>query len=118
MLAASDLARMRAAQATTFDLTATVSHPNFTDDGEGGRLPAAATTFAAACRLAPHKTADGEMLVAERFQGKALWDITFATGTDIHADSTITIGARGLEVASRRGPHTLDTALVVLCVER
>lgn len=118
MLSASDLARVRAVQALTFDLTATVSHPNYTDDGAGGRLPAAPTTFTVPCRRASHRSTEGETIVAERVQGRELWDITFPAGTDIRQESIITIGSQGYEVVSKRGPRSWETALVVLCVER
>jgi hypothetical protein len=118
MLSAAELAMMRATQALTFDLTATITRLVSSEDGAGGQLPATPTTSTSACRLAPHKSALSEEVEAAMIQGKALWDITFPALTDVRYQDRIAIGGQEYEVISRYGPKSRETARMVLCVER
>jgi hypothetical protein len=45
MLTPAELAIFRGTQALRFDLTGTISRQGGTDDGAGGQLPGAPTTF-------------------------------------------------------------------------
>jgi hypothetical protein len=119
MLLAADLTRMRAVQALTFDLTATITRPSGgTDDGAGGRLPTSPATSTSPCRLAPHRGEKGEEVVAGAIQGMNQWDITFPALTDVQSKDRITIGTKSYEVISLRAPSSRETARTVLCVER
>lgn len=118
MLTAAELAMMRGTQALRFDLTATVTRPVTTDDGEGGRAPAPPVTFTVPCCVAPRKSAVGEEVEAAKIQGKGLWDITFPALTDVRLTDRLTINGRGYEVINQSAPKSRETARVILAVER
>lgn len=118
MLTPAELAIMRGTQEMRFDLTATITRPGGTDDGAGGKLPGAPTTFNVPCCRLPHKSAVGEEVEAGTIQGEGLWDISFPALTDVRLQDQITINGHGYEVISPQGPKSRETARVVLCVER
>lgn len=118
MLSATELAMMRATQALTFDLTATITRLVSSDDSAGGQLPSTPTTSTSPCRLAPHRSALSEEVEAALIQGKSLWDITFPALTDVRYQDRITISGQEYEVISRYAPKSRETARTVLCVER
>jgi len=123
LLSDTDLTRMRALQARSFDLTATVTRLVFSDDGAGGQLPATPTTFTSACRISGHKSALGEQMVGGALQGAGLFDATFPALTDIRLADRFTVvfsatETKSYEVISAYSPKSRETARVVLCVER
>ena len=123
LLSDTDLTRMRALQARSFDLTATVTRLVFSDDGAGGQLPGTPTTFTSACRISGHKSALGEQIVAGAMQGAGLWDITFPALTDIRLEDRVTIvhsptDTRSYEVINAYAPKSRETARQVLAVQR
>ena len=118
MLNAAELAIMRGTQNLRFDLTATISRPGGTDDGEGGTLPGAPTTSTSPCCRIPHKAADREEVIAAQIQGRSVWDISFPALTDVQLQDRITIGDTSYEVISLYGPKSRETARVALCVGR
>ncbi len=123
LLSDADITRARALQARSFDLTATVTRLVFADDGAGGQLPGTPTTFTSPCRIAGHKSALGEQIVAGAMQGAGLWDITFPALTDIRLEDRVTIvhsstDTRSYEVINAYAPKSRETARQVLAVER
>ena len=123
LLSDADIARARALQARSFDLTATVTRLVMVDDGAGGQLPGTPTTFTSPCRISGHKSALGEQIVAGAMQGAGLFDITFPALTDIRLEDRITIVFSGTETKSYEvinaySPKSRETARQVLAVER
>ena len=123
LLSDADIARARALQARSFDLTATVTRLVMTDDGAGGQLPGTPTTFTSPCRIAGHKSALGEQIVAGAMQGAGLFDVTFPALTDVRLEDRITIvfsptDTRNFEVINAYAPKSRETARQVLCVQR
>lgn len=118
MLTDAERAMMRSTQIRYFDRTATISTPNFGDDGAGGQSSAAPTTLTVPCRMIPHRSTEGEQVIAAKAQGRGLWDIKFAVGTAVKQNSEITIDGKVYAVMTIRGPHSFDTTLVVLCMEK
>jgi len=123
LLSDADIARARALQARSFDLTATVTRLVFADDGAGGQLPGTPTTFTSPCRISGHKSALGEQMVGGALQGAGLWDITFPALTDIRLEDRVTIvhsstDTRSYEVMNMSAPKSRETARQVLAVER
>jgi hypothetical protein len=118
MLNSAELAIQRATQNRRFDLVATIERPNGTDDGAGGLLPAAPTTFTSPCCRAPRNSAVGERVEAAKIQGQTVWEITFPALTDVRLEDRIRIEGVGYEVIANFGPKSRETARMVLCVQR
>lgn len=123
MLSDADLARARALQAKSFDLTATILREVMIDDGGGGTYPGDPITIATPCRISEHKSAAGEVVVAGVLQGANLFDLTFPALTDIRLADRVTIvfsatETRSYEVLNMSAPKSRETARVVLVQER
>lgn len=123
LLSDGALARARALQERTFDLTATVTRLVFVDDGGGGQLPGTPTTFTSPCRVSGHKSALGEQIVGGAMQGAGIWDIAFPALTDVRLEDRITVvfsatDTRHYEVINAYAPKSRETARQVLAVER
>lgn len=123
LLSDGAIAKARALQERTFDLTATITRLVEVDDGAGGTLPGTPTTFTSPCRVSGHKSAIGEQIVAGAMQGAGLFDITFPALTDIRLEDRITIvfsatDTRNFEVINAYAPKSRETARQVLCVLR
>ena len=123
LLSDADIARARALQARSFDLTATVTRLVMVDDGAGGQLPGTPTTFTSPCRISGHKSALGEQIVGGAMQAAGLFDVTFPALTDVRLEDRITIVFSGTETKSYEvinaySPKSRETARQVLAVER
>jgi hypothetical protein len=119
MLTTAQMTAVRAAQAQTFDLTATIRRRTVSQDATTKRV--SETTSAVGtmpCRLAPGKASDRERIEAGRVVSGTIWRITGAAETDVRLNDQLTIGSRTFEVIAVWGAESRETARVCLCVER
>lgn len=118
MLTTAQLAATRAAQADTFDLTATIRRRAVNQPATGRTSQTPSIVGTMACRIAPGKASDRERIEAGRVVSGTIWRITGTAETDVRLDDQLTIGSRTFEVVAVWGAESRETARVCLCVER
>lgn len=110
LLAATDLAAMKAAQASALPLTCIISRRALSPDGAGGYTESWSNLATnVACRLAPLGT-PSEVVVAERFAGRQQWQLTLPTGQDITHEDRVVIGGVTYEVVGLNSAGAWETA--------
>lgn len=116
MLTAGELAAARAVQAQTLTETATIYRRTLASDGMGGQTESTAQSTAA-CRVAPARPAE-TALVAGQVRELQAYRITFPAETDVRTDDKVAVRGVTYEVLGVLAPATLETARVVLAVQR
>ena len=116
LVPANDLIAMKATQILGLPSSCTIERANLSPDGAGGWTGAWATLASGvACRLAPVGN-PSEVIVADRYTGKALWQLTLPSGQDItHADRVVLSGLT-YEVVGIQSGGAWATATRVLLV--
>ena len=117
MLTATELAAMRATQATAMPDTCVISRPTLTPDGAGGQTEGFATVATVACRVGPMGNRGEERAIAERMGAVTPYMVTVPTTTDVRTQDRIVVGARTFEVATVLDTEAWETARRVACIE-
>lgn len=107
---------MQATQALTMTGTATIQRAMTSRNDYGGVAESWATAATVVCRIAPARAED-RPLSGKTIEGAA-WTVTLPAGTDVRVDDRVVVGSRTFEVVTLLGGRTIETARVVLCVER
>ena len=114
MLSATDLAAMKATQATALPSTCSISRRVLSPDGLGGYSETWPTlTASVACRLSAH-SAPTEAVMAERYGGRQTWMLTTPAGTDVTADDRVVIDSVTYEVVGIASAGAWETARRVI----
>lgn len=118
MLTAAQLAATWAAQAQTFDKTATIRRRTVSQDAALRAVETPSVVGTMPCRIAPGKASDRERIEAGRVVSGTIWRVTGSALTDVRLNDELTIGSRTFEVVGVWGEESRETARVCLCVER
>jgi head-tail adaptor len=114
LLSATDLAAMKATQALALPSTCTIERRSLVADTLGGYTETWATLASGvACRLSA-MSAPSEVVVAERWAGRAMYQLTVPAGQDVTADDRVVVGSVTYEVAGLNSAGAWETARRVI----
>jgi head-tail adaptor len=114
LLSATDLAAMKATQALALPSTCTIQRVTRVADTLGGYTETWATLASGvACRLSA-VGASTEVVVAERWAGRAMYQLTLPAGQDVTADDRVVISSVTYEVAGLNSAGAWETARRVI----
>ena len=110
MISTEALASMRATQTAALPSTCTITRKAKVPDGMGGYTESEVTVASGvACRLAI-LGATTEAIVAERYAGRQLWQLTLTRGQDTASDDRVTVDSYVYEVAGVNSGGAWETA--------
>jgi len=117
MLSTAEVAAMQATQAAALPATCSIQRASLTPDGAGGWTAAWATLASGvACRLSAVSTPT-ERVVAQKYEGRTLWQLTLPASTDIRHEDRVIIGSASYEVVGIQSGGAWETARRVLLVQ-